>query len=237
MITPFDRLIYESARLQDVYGVYKHFLELLQEVKITAVDFPQWNPRTGQALSACAPNLWELGPALCIFTQRGIVPGYHRPAIIESTEGRDTDLPIHIPSWVLDAILVFQRTAESFDVIPMMSQTSGQQTPFPEMQIRYDLHNDDWAWKYSPSGFVNAFSYYPQMEDAFACDKKCVLQRLNWLGQYVLNYLGAYDILLGQPGEWQVIKPKPPRYKEKKGKVKKIHSIAQAGFKRFIPDA
>jgi hypothetical protein len=238
VITPFDRLIYTSAKLQDVHVVYKHFMRLLQTTQMDTYVWTCWDRAPVSTLPAEPAELWRLGQNFCICTPHGIVPGMHRPCIADGAEGVFCDMPIINEPWDLDALLVFKRSDTSFDVIPLMHNTSpvADNAVFPELQLRYVYTEGCWAYCQSPTGFVNTYAYGQVLDELPPACTRRVQCALDWLGAYILSYLGTYNAVLMQDGAWERCEPKPPRYKTKNGKVKKIYTIAQAGYKQYVQE-
>jgi hypothetical protein len=234
MITTFDRLIYASAMYSGVHTVYKHMLDALQSVRLSVINWPEWPNVYKYSLDVDPAMLWKLAPMICLCTANGVVPGMYRPMIVDGTEGSVSDLQLDTHEWLLDAVMVFRRSSVSFDVIPLMTNVRADKTPFPEIQLRYTATDKGWAWRQSPVGFVNVIAYGDILGDlAPACQKR-IDDAVQWLGGYILAYLGSYDKFLTTPGTWKVIAAKPPRYKEHNGKVRKIHDIAQAGYRQYV---
>ena len=59
------------------------------------------------------------------------------------------------------------------------------------------------------------------------------MEDVDWLANLILYYMGSYVDHIRQPGEWVLHPGKPARVKRKGGKVKKIYSIAQAGWQEY----
>jgi hypothetical protein len=238
-VTPLDKLMYTSARLAGEFVVFKQFAELIGTTAPAALEFKDWNyDWASPSLPKIPNNLWSQGHALCVFTDKGVLPGIYNCSLSSGTipciqELFITDMPCY-----LEAVLLYRRTELSFDAIPLMRSAASADGMFPEFQLRFDWQEDTQSWlcQVSPTGFVNAFVYWPTLSRTDDANKTVVEDNLEVLSNILLRYLGAYEAQLEQPGKWDIYKPKAARVThDSHGNVKKIYRLGQVGYRRYIP--
>lgn len=235
--TPLDKLVYTTARLSNDFVVFKQFSDLLKTTTPTVIEFKDWNyDWTSPVLPKVPAKLWGQGTALCVFSARSIVPGTYNCSVSADAQGHGQELFIADLPCYLDSVLLFKRSDTSFDVIPLMSVVAADGV-FPEFQLRFDWQEDvqRWGCQVSPTGFVNAYVYWPTVSPMTAEDKAAVEAKLEWLANAILRYLGALEALLTSEGKWEIFAPKSARVvHDKQGRIKKIYKLGQMGYRHYI---
>jgi len=243
MITPFDHLVFASAQHNDHHVVYHNFLGLLKQTPMPICQFRPWDASEEQILPTEDAKLWSLGNNICVFAQPGIGPAStHTPLLVDAQSGLAGELLPHELRWSPTLLMLFKRTTFksaqpprcSFDVIPIMTNTTSADLVFPEIQLRFDATDTGWVWYMSPTGFVNSYLYEPITTQLPVASQKRLEDAVEQFGNEILYFLGAFDAHITKPGAWEKIPAKPARIKEKNGKVKKIYRIAQAGYQHYV---
>ena len=235
--TPMDKMVYTTARLSNDFVVFKQFSDLLRTTTPNVVEFKDWNYDWNSPLLPAMPDkLWGQGTALCVFSDKDIVPGTYNCSVAADAQGHGQELFIADLPCYLESVLIFKRNDTSFDAIPLMSLVAADGV-FPELQLRFDWQHDTQSWlcQVSPSGFVNAYVYWPTLSVMSDTEKLAVENKLEWLANALLRYLGALEARLNMPGTWEIFKPKPARVAyDTQGCVKKIYKLGQMGYRHYL---
>lgn len=240
MITPFDRLVYTAARFADE-PMWRQFLDMFKALPMKVCGWPEQRlSEDMQVLKATDEHahIWEeLTPYFVLYTNHGLTPDRaYRPVLSNACNGGAHDVNHYKVHWELPAFLVFQQADWAFDVIPIMD-CNVNDIIYPELQLSFTPTGDGgWTWEPASTGFINGLAYGTTLAALSPQRRRILAQDVEWLGNTILYCLGTYAEHLKTDGDWMEHGPKPARIKRRKdGSVRKIHTIAQAGWFEYTP--
>ena len=235
--TPLDYLLHDVMLGKDRNPVSHQFFKLLTEFPLGVYYWPDWTPELGAHLPPEAPasTFGPKAPRFCLFSDGDIGGGqFHRPTIVQAAECLVEMAPSYV-SWILDCVLVYRLDDDNFDALGIMRDAASRRL-LPELQLRFTRSGAGWAWRISPTGFVNPYVYGPTIQAIPEAGRPGLDDAVEHYGNVLSQYLGGYHAWLDADGAWTMHQPKPARTKvDKKGRVKKFYRIASSGFMTFAP--
>ena len=228
--TLLDKTFQTAHHNRNALPMYEHFYTALRETTPRAYLWREWE---GDVMSGKPLDTEEWAPgAFCLDLQNGVVNTPHSLTALSTPGAYEVTEWLADANWRLAGMLVYSEEPDAFDVVGLCSRTDSP-VIFPEAQVHFKRSNNTWGWQYAATGPVNSFFYDAFISDHTDAELTAFNDAIDVLGSTYFYTLGAWLDNVSQPGAWEVFPPKPPKVKEKNGKVKKVLRGPLLGYSVF----
>lgn len=231
--TLLDKYIGTCSANASYMPVYRGMKEAIETTHPVA---HRWT--TADALGPHLPEdvAWP-DAAMCLYGPHGgIIRGYHEFCVdIPGQGGDDVSRWFDDKMWALNGLLLFQPGPDTFDVVPLAVEAVKREVVLAEMQLHFFKYGAGWGWKKATTGVANGAFHNYFVNSYTDAGKRLVDDGIEYLGNIVSLFLGAYWKHINRPGDWYIRTAKAPKVKKKGGKTVKVYKPGTAGYKQFIP--
>ena len=228
--TVLDDLILTCDQNAGVMPVLKHMQEIIKE---TCPVAHRWAGGLYLPTALPAEELLLPDPVMCLFMDQALVPDYRFAVDVGVPE---FNTMMGSSRWSLCAILVFQRSGTSFELVPLV-RTHNNGPVLMDMQLMFNLQDGKWVGGISQAGPINPMFHSWFIQKMTDEQKQKTTDNVVKLCALVSEFLGAYLSYTKQKGSFIVHVAQPSKTKVRNGRTVKVYKPATVGYKQFVTES
>lgn len=230
--TVLDNLFQTCLANRKIMPLYAYLEQILQQVKPMCLV---WNePEPLQTPLPDSDMTWPHA-GFCLDLRAGLAPGKHSLCVDQGYQSPDTRVWCERLLWNLEGLLLFQRDAQRFEVIPLAAWSKDRSVVLPEIQLAFKRTDGGWSWEKSTLGPVNAVFHDTYIDRMDAEGVAAVDDAVDTLGNAISLCLGTLYTKLTNPlTTYNVTLAKDAKVKRRGDKVVKIYRPATVGSLEIV---